>query len=403
MDLTNCRAGSVRRPVAALLLFVAATVGGAPAPAQTLALGEAEVFTVRDVAVDVTAATAADARAKALRDGQAEAFDRMLRRLTRRSDHNALPRTDAEAAAFLIQGLEVANEKTSSVRYLADLTVRFKPDEVRRLLRQTGVPFAETASKPLLVLPVLKSRVGLLLWEAANLWRTAWTELKIQRGLVPMIVPLGDLADIADIDAAQAMLGEAAALAAIVQRYQAGSALVALATLSVRDDGLVVVDVVTSRPDTSTETSASLTFTAVSTDEVADLMATAAGETAAAVEDGWLERHLLRFDQSQGMKLAIPMRSLEEWISVQRKLRSITIVSRVDLRVLRRDAAEIEIEYFGDESQLTSALAERALELEEPLPQLTIPDPQAAGQPLTPSTDTSDNSAQLRVLRPRGP
>jgi len=89
------------------------------------------------------------------------------------------------------------------------------------LLRQTGLPFAETASKPLLVLPVLKSRVGLMLWEAANLWRTAWSALPIQRGLVPMIVPLGDLADISDVDASQAMLGDETALEGIVSRYQA--------------------------------------------------------------------------------------------------------------------------------------------------------------------------------------
>jgi hypothetical protein len=387
----------VRRNV----FWLVAAVGGMAllspvARADTAALSDAEVFTVRNVPVDVTAATAADARRLALVAGQSDALRRMLQRLTRRADHDALPAVDADTTAFLVQGFEVANEKTSSVRYLADLTVRFKAPEVRNLLRQTGLPFAETASRPVLVLPVLRTPDGLVLWDASNRWRTAWALLPVSGGLVPMIVPLGDIADIADIDATQAMLGDAAALDAIAGRYGAGGTLVALATLSAREDGTQLLDVAASQPADPSTPPLLLSFTAKSADEVDEILQIAARETATGVEETWLDRHLLRFENRQSMTLAIPVAGLEQWTAVERKLASIAEISRVELRALRRDSAEVQIDYYGDDSQLAAVLAQHDLELEASMPTTAVPT--TLGVPVT-AMHAPD---PVRVLRSRG-
>lgn len=382
---------------AGLAMMLVGTLAG-PVLAQSAALSDTEVFTVRGVSVDITAETAAEARRIALRDGQAMALERMLRRLTRRVDYDALPAVDPETTAFFVRDFEVVNEKTSPVRYLADLTVRFKPAEIRRLLRQTGLPFAESASMPLIVLPVLKTPKGLLLWDASNAWRLAWASLPVRRGLVPLIVPIGDLADIADIDAGQAILGDPEAFTAISTRYEAGGALVALATLSVRDDGLVVLDVAASRSNQTGAAPVRFTFTAAPGDDVMDIMRVAAGETAEGIEDIWLSDHLLRFDTSRSMTLAISVRSLDEWVSVRRDLQEIAAISRLELRVLRRDSAEIEIEYFGDETQLAAALSRHGLELEDALPQIVVV---GAGEVSTVAASTKQLD-RVRVLRRSG-
>lgn len=398
----NRQGNSQARKIAALALvalavvIAAMTVAG-PVRAQTAELSEQEVFTIRGVPVDVTAATASDARRLALADGQTEALRRMLRRLTRRVDHAALPAVGGEAREFLVQGLEVANEKTSSVRYLADLSVRFKPVEVRRLLRQTGLPFAETASRPLLVLPVLKTPDGLTLWDATNRWRTAWTALPIRRGLVPVIVPFGDLTDIAAIDAAQAMLGDPEALGAIAGRYATDGILVALATLSVRDDGVFLLDIAASRPTDEATPPLLLSFTVESADLLDSVLRTAAAETAAGVEDAWLDSHLLRFDSLQSIALVVPVDGIEQWASVERKLQSVVEISRVQLRVLRRNFVEIQIDFYGGERQLTAALGRRDLELEPAVPSVAV----SVDRGMAVSAE-SVGATRLRVLRPRG-
>lgn len=390
---------SERAVVAALIIAAAGLFSHAlAADNDATSLKEAGIFTVRGVPVDVTAATATAARERALAEGQAEALRRVLTRLTRRTDHPALPTVDADTVAYLVQGFEVANEKTSAVRYLADLTVRFKPAEIRNLLRRSGLPFAETASRPLVVLPVLRTADGLVLWDATNRWRAAWAALPLRNGLVPMIVPLGDLADITDIDAAQALLGDPAALAAISNRYGAGGALVASASLSTREDSLTALDVAATRPNDSSAAPLLLSFSAGSVDEVNELMQLAAQETVQGIEEAWLENHLLRFDNLQSMTLAIPVDGIDRWAAVERKLASVAEIARVELRVLRRESAEVRIDYYGEERQLVTALRQRDLELEPPLAEVAV----SVGAGIVRPDAGNRDAPALRVLRPLG-
>ncbi|MEK9660191.1 MAG: DUF2066 domain-containing protein [Alphaproteobacteria bacterium] len=349
------------------------------------------------MAVDVTAETAADARRRALDEGQVRALRQVLERLTRRADHAALPVVEPGSTGDLVRGIEIANEKTSSVRYLADLTVQFKPGEIRRLLRQTGLPFAETASRPVVVLPVLKTAGGLFLWDAANQWRTAWSALPLRSGLVPIVVPLGDLADIADIDAAQAMLGDPAAIEAIATRYGAGDALVALATLSATGYGLSFFEVVATRPSEADAATILFSLTSPSDDDVDEMMMVAASETVARVEAAWLDAHLLTFESMQTIALVVPVNGLGQWASVRRRLSEVSEISTIALKVLRRDSAQVELTYFGEESRLAAALGRRDLDLEPALSTeytttthgaVEISSPVAQPQP-------------MRVLRPR--
>ena len=93
-----------------------------------LHMGEAlasDVFSVRDVAVDVTAGSATNARKTALTNGQRKAFLSLLKRLTLRINHGDLPSLSDSRIAELVSGIEVSDEKTSSVRYLAKITYGF--------------------------------------------------------------------------------------------------------------------------------------------------------------------------------------------------------------------------------------------------------------------------------------
>ena len=140
----------------ALLGLVVVTGGAAYAQ-------EPRVFEVRDVAVDVTAASTNAAREKALALGERMAFARLLDRLTMRVDQSRLPDFSASEIAAYVQDFEVAEEKASAVRYLARLNFRFKAEDVRNFLIDRTIPFAETSSKPVLVLPVYQAAGTLLL------------------------------------------------------------------------------------------------------------------------------------------------------------------------------------------------------------------------------------------------
>ena len=326
-----------------------------------------DVFQVTGVEVDVTAETAAVAREQALRDGEARAFQRLLERLTLRVDHGHLPRLGAREIEGYVKDFSIAQEKTSSVRYLARLNFRFKAENIRRFLIESGLPFAETQSKPVLVLPVYQVTAALLLWDDPNPWFDAWKSLPVADGLVPLMLPLGDLADIAAIGAEQAIDGDIQRLSAIGHRYGAGDTLGARAILGVEPGrGTARIEVYVTRYGSGLDLETTvIAFAAEVGESRQTLLHWAAGQVARQVEDAWKEATVLRFDDSSVLAVTVPIDSLGAWLKVRRRLAGVATVRRIDLVLLSRDEVRINLHYNGEPEQLILALEQTDLVLYE--------------------------------------
>ena len=106
--------------------------------------GDESVYSVTDVAVDVTADSAAHARDQAITQAQRLAFGQLLERIG--VDAAVGAKLSDDDIATLVQNFEVQNERTSSVRYLGIFTVQFKPNAVRTYLSGRGTNFTEERS-----------------------------------------------------------------------------------------------------------------------------------------------------------------------------------------------------------------------------------------------------------------
>ncbi|MEM9899274.1 MAG: hypothetical protein AAF742_07845, partial [Pseudomonadota bacterium] len=177
------------------------------------ALAQGDVFVVARVPVQAVAETATTAKNQAQSYGRRRAIDILLRRLTPESDWALLPPVQPQAETLednrvnesdqpkglpvleqdlfalpgkqpisltpnellsLEQSFEVYDEKSSSKTYRAYITYRFKPDSVRRLLKDAAIPYSEAQTQTALVLPVLRTNAGAYLWERNNPWMAAW-------------------------------------------------------------------------------------------------------------------------------------------------------------------------------------------------------------------------------------
>lgn len=346
-----------------------------PATAQT-----PNVYEVKNVKVDETADTAAAARLKALADGHREAFRRLLERLTMKADHDRLPDLTTKGIEAYVRDFSVDGEKTSTTRYLASLDFRFKRDDVRRLLRNAGIPFAETLSKPLLVLPVYEEAGAQILWDTPNPWRAAWDAVPASDGLVPLVLPLGDLTDIASIGAEQAAKGDLARLAAIAKRYGTGDTLVAHAVRSIDPkDGSLQLTITVARygPATGGQTLVR-TFTANPGETSDDLLKRAAADIASEIEDDWKRDNQLQFENRAVLAVTVPITALADWIKVRQRLSGMAVIRYTDLVLLSRSEARVNLHFVGTTEQLVLALAQADLSLTEGEEGWTLR-PQAAG------------------------
>ena len=348
----------------AVVLACVLALGGLALPVPARAQGM-DVFEVRDVAVDVTAETAAQAREQAYAEGEAGALRTLLERLTLRIEHEGLPKLKADEIASYIKDFSVADEKTSSVRYLARLSFRFKHEEVRALLNDFGFSFAETVSKPVLVLPVFQNLGALILWDDPNPWRDAWAARPKRDGLVPTLLPLGDLADIAAIGAEQAMDGDLQRLAAIAGRYGASDTLVVFGVLRVdAAKARQVLDVYFTRYGRQLkEQTEVVSFPQEKDEPIPRLLARAAEELISIVEDNWKRDNLLQFERAGEIPVVLPISGLKDWLRVRKQLGGVAVIRRAEMVLLSRERVRLILHFIGETSQLALALEQADLAL----------------------------------------
>jgi TolA-binding protein len=345
-----------------LLLVLVAGVSAAPQPgaAQT-----PPVFTVRNVAVDQTAATAAEARDAALVDGERKAFRRLLERLTPRAQHAQLPRATNQQVADLVENFEVQNERTSAVRYIATYTFRFNPDGVRALLRRANVPFSETYARPLVVLPIYHEGDVAALWDDPNPWLAAWRTLPPADGLQPLIVPLGDLADIGLISAEQAQRGDAERIAELANKYGAGGAILVEALIDRTNPARPAVQIATTRFDGgSGDQTLVESYTASAGEETDALFVRAAAATESAIEEQWKSDVALQFGQEANLVTDVVFAALGDWVAIRDRLAETAMVRRTEVLNLSRNRAQLDLHYIGTESGLRLTLAQKDLVLD---------------------------------------
>ena len=333
--------------------------------------GGADVFTVAGVEVDATADTAAAARDRALAEGQKAALGRLLDRIVLATDRKKLPEINAGAIAELVRDFEVTREKRSSIRYLSVLRVRFKADGIREWLRSHDIGFAETRSRPVLVLPVFEVAGAFSLWGEPNPWRDAWLALPPSDGLVPLVRPTSDIRNAVLIGAEQAVRGDDDRLAAIAQHYGAADVLVAVAGFrmgTVGEEGQAAqpfLQVTLSRMGTAlTEQTRLESFALRAGESRETAIGRAASVIADQIQDEWKRDNRLRFGAGNELTVTVPLTSLADWLYIKRRLAGVAFIRRSDLLYLSRKQARLRINYIGDEEQLTLALVQNDIILE---------------------------------------
>lgn len=394
------------------------------------AIGE-DVFVVPRVPVQAQADSATAAKAVAQMQGRQRAMDILLRRLTIEKDWIYLPKLAAQQPADAapvaapaadpnaaydpyaqaklldsgvktpialtdedLEGLEssfeVYAEKSSATTYRAYITYRFKPDAVRKLLKNAHIPYSETQTRTALVLPVLQTENGVYLWEQNNPWMAAWKARPLNNELTPMAAPLGDLEDAALITAQDALALDPDKLAAIAEHYSVSQVIVAHARLrqqngqdqlTVRlingyretatlapsleiDPALLDLDDAAAPAPAQPEKSPEDDFTAKVGDILAQNVLTApSGNFPTLAEDsieqiianyasGWKALTLIDHSTESVLETTAFFSSLADWTKIRAGLVATPLVSSVQVFALSPRGAEMRLKVFGDPRRL---------------------------------------------------
>lgn len=347
-SLKNIKMLAATATVAAIMAF--------PTSAQ-------DIFTVTGVHVDESADTAAAAREQALEIGQRKAFEEVVARLTLPEDRAGLEVPETSVITNMVRDFGVSNEKTSSVRYIADMTVRFKDDELRRYLRFRDVSFAELQSKPVMIVPVYRTSGYVTLWDDPNPWREVWSRNVATSGLVPIKAPIGDLTDIGTVSAEQAENGAMERLNQLARRYGADVAVVASAEVTGPTGG-ETVDVSVTRYDPNGAPQVfGVQENTLPDETLNETLVRAAKSVQDQLADGWKRANLINYSTGGNLMVFIPITGLKDWAGIEKKLVGLPVVRNSRVVAMSRREVQLSLEFVGSTTQLQTALNQQNLNL----------------------------------------
>ncbi len=325
---------------------------------------ETNIFAEQGVMVDVTSTDAASAKKQALMDVQVKAFFQLVGRLGSPDLAADLKtRLKPEDIAPYLRSLSIEKESSAPGRYIGTFTVRFLPSKMQKFLSEYGFRVPTEQADPIVVIPLFQAPEGTMLWED-NPWRKAWIDLKGEQGLVPIIVPLGDLEDTEGLSAEDVVNGDTAKLEAIRRRYGAPSLLVAKAEpaeegglhVVIEGDtrlGRVTVNKVYKSEEGSTETPEQLAAAAFQKIVFKAYQAEAARLAEARGAN----------NTPQAIAVTVPFGSPREWNAIRSRILMTPNVTAVDLSTFSAEGAVIRLVFTHTLEELQENMQRSGLNL----------------------------------------
>ncbi|MFO1034948.1 MAG: DUF2066 domain-containing protein [Hyphomicrobiales bacterium] len=329
----------------ALAILLGATAARAAGPVET------SVFAVQGVAVDVTDTDASTAKNKALVEVQVKAFKMLAERLGSPEIVDAVTAMDTKQILPYLRSLSIEEEAISPGRYQGKLTVRFLPEKIKSLYASYGVRVVSAQGPSFLVLPIWKSEQGQQLWED-NPWHQAWSNLRAEQSLVPVIVPLGDLDDTEALTVQDVLSNDEVKLEAMRRRYDVSAILVVYA-----------------EPDGQGGVHASLNATTALGKIVFDkdyradsgVLAESAALATQRFHDVMVEKYKSNADkqaarqgasQRQTLTVSVPFNGPSEWNGLRSRILATPGVVALDVSSLAGDGAVVRLTVSGDLNDL---------------------------------------------------
>lgn len=349
---------AMRAVALVLLAFVA---GLSPA----LAAKAPSVFEIRNVRVDVTARAVSTAKDLAIQQGQRQALQLLFRKIVMDSDLPKIPTLDDNWVNDLVSGLEFNNERSSGVRYIADLTVSFNKDGVYNLLKRLGIPFSETPAKVMLFLPLQRYAGTTTLWSDQNWWSEAWGRTDTANRLVGFVSLSGDPSDHSLINAQQAFKVDPASLGAVAKKYGVESVLIAMASITQNfTSGAYQVHIDAAKwPQSGPSTKVDVQ--GAENEPLETLLDRSAVALTKRLADDWKQQTLIYFGEIYQLAVHAPLNGMDDWFTLKDRLSNVGAIRKTELNGLSVDQAELTLSYSGESRQLALALAQTNVDLVE--------------------------------------
>lgn len=186
-----------------------------------------------------------------------------------------------------------------------------------------------------------------------------WRNQPVNQALVPMLLPVGDLEDVAAASSLNLSAPEWSGVRQTCERLGAASAIMPVITLR-QTTGKVLSDVrlIEIGPGGTTESR----FSTDGADQD-DAMLQSIAVVANAVVEAWKQQTVADDTMTSTLVADVNFDGLNQWITMRQALQSVPFIHAVRIIGLSAGAARVELDYVGSETQLGTGLHQSDLTL----------------------------------------
>lgn len=326
----------------------------------------ADIYTIEDVEIDVSAANAVEAREKAFEEAQLKAYEMLAERVLPADEFETFTMPDLNTISAFVKDFEVTNERLSTTRYIGTYTIRFLPNAVRSSFDSEGLNYTDLQSSPILILPFFEQGGRTILWDRANPFMQAWGRYRnTNNALVPVIIPIGDLLDVSQMREDTPFQYDPLSLNQMLKRYKASEAIILIGRMqdSFAQTQTMAIDIYQTDSGSANFVK-SIQISAMGEENIFDK---AVRDTHKAIRKDWKEQSSVMSGQVQSLTAKVEFSNIQQWVETKRVLDQIPGIQDVVVKSLKPNRADLNISYAGTENRLRLAMAQADITLLSPV------------------------------------
>lgn len=312
-----------------------------------------------DVMVDVADVNAAKAREKAMVAANRQAFISVLKKITSNEGISCLSALNDNQILNFVQEVSVISEKASSVRYIAELKVKFNEKVLKQYLAEKDIVFAEETGFRVLVVPVFRNFYAdpPQLWEEGNLWRLAWEKAQNSGSSVEFITPEASGANYEMISAAKALELDASTMDWLARSYKADEVYVLDAAYDGIDGLQVKIYAATGKGGLEQTVK-------IPGNKGEQLMNDAVSNIKTLVAERIKRSNLAENQTRSEIMVLYEYRKMADWLQLQKELKQTPYIKEIREEAMGSNKVQFRLQFLGSPQRLEQILSSRRIYLQ---------------------------------------
>ncbi len=311
-----------------------------------LNVAKANLYRIENVPVSAESTSALAAKETALAEGQVEAFQRLVAKLSPES-YNQLPLMTAEEVLPYILGVAIENEKTTATKYMGSIAVEFNPTAVREFLNTQQVTYLRAQPPTLLIIPEYVVDATVQTLTPTN---PLYQALKEQTNFAPFyqaVVPEGTPEELALSEQNVSLTTN------LLPIYHKDKVMV----LHLEFEGDNTWKIYSAfYPTTGMQNQVVFKRFRLSGGDSKQAAAQMAAAVFQEMERRWRQDQTISFDEKQTLYLRVNVNSLSDWLVLEKELQGWNFFENVTLKGVYLPQVLLEATFKGDAEKIHSAL-----------------------------------------------